>query len=532
MPNNNNTARSRRPAFNFRAPITGDPSLVPRRSQNQPAPSQEPTPTGATTREQSFFEREFSSTPFSAAGGEPSSSSFEREFSNTPFSTTDSTQQVDSTLLSNEFEDREAAGGTSDTVRLTWREDIVWTFLQVMLWICDEIAMSTDNFLRSRIWVQARLLFIQELREHITGSEHFCTHITVEKMQDAWDRLKRTYKAHYNRAHLQTGVGGGEPRWKYYDEMGQLLKNDASIHPDVIIESHNIQGQAGAFVTDNRNRNNEDEGDEEVQAARRARMRNVHHITKQMAKDKILTPAQRYPIEHIEEQIRLRENGLGTSPIQTADNNSSTQTANNRGNASTENNPSANTETVTGAGRTTRRNNSNQNNARRGPQRNEQSSSEVSAAQEQFWDRMQEHSRTFYAAMEEHRNKRKADSLEAIDYLISRLQRSREGIAQERRVSQQLFLQQCLTARQGQMPDFFSNSNNQTTSSNATSPIPSHSTPAPSSSPPPSSAPHPPSSSSPPPDSFSPAPGPSSFATMVSSFHVNESASQLATDDT
>ena len=90
-------------------------------------------------------------------------------------------------------------------------------------------------------------------------------------------------------AHFQTGFGGSTPEsnWMYYDEMGMILVNDPSINADVEIESHGMgNNNGGTVVIDNRGDNDVNEEDLEIQAARRARARNVNRIPKSVIKEK------------------------------------------------------------------------------------------------------------------------------------------------------------------------------------------------------------------------------------------------------
>ncbi|CAO3680581.1 unnamed protein product [Rhizopus stolonifer] len=186
--------------------------------------------------------------------------------------------------------------------RVAWREPIIWAFLQIMLGIHDELAEATDNLYKERIWANAKGLFVEELTEYVERSTEFCANVSVYKMQRKWDSMKRKYKDMYNAANLQTGVGGRDPAdiWKYYDEMGQILKNDSSIQADVSIETQ---------------RNDVDEEDEEIQAARRARARNVNRITSATIEQRVINPSKRYAQAFInmERERHTAENHIGTN---------------------------------------------------------------------------------------------------------------------------------------------------------------------------------------------------------------------------
>ena len=125
-----------------------------------------------------------------------------------------------------------------------------------MLAIHDDLSEATDNNLRGKIWITATAVLIEELiNQHIEDSDESCSGITFRKMQQKWGQMKLKYKTLYSQANLQTGLGGLDPsiRWKYYDKMGTILVNDASIRPDLSIESHGLaSGSSGPVITDNR----------------------------------------------------------------------------------------------------------------------------------------------------------------------------------------------------------------------------------------------------------------------------------------
>lgn len=121
----------------------------------------------------------------------------------------------------------------------------------------------------------------------------------------------------YNVANLQTGVGGRDQAdiWKFYDEMGQILKNDSSIRADVSIETYAMKESDGPHIVDNRQRNDIDGEDEEIQAARRARARNVNKITSTTIKQKVIDPSKRYAqaFINIERERHAAENHVVTN---------------------------------------------------------------------------------------------------------------------------------------------------------------------------------------------------------------------------
>lgn len=293
-------------------------------------------------------QREVSSTPSREQRGVSSTPSVfsQRDMSATPSgpsSTQEETHQDD-----DEVDDAvDPDDPTAPSIR--WTEPIIWVFLQIMLGIHDELSEATDTHYKRRIWDNALELFKEELSEHVDNSALFCSLVTVFKMQKKWDALKRKYKDLYNQAILQTGVGGSDPatRWKYYDEIGQILVNDPSIRAEVSIETYGMNETGGPVTTDNRDPNPPSQAEREAAADERARRRNVRRISSDKIKEKILDPSKRYAEIFINEQADRHAAGLEleTPSIYT-------------------NIPSTSAPTVvTGAGRTTRSRSANEEQA-------------------------------------------------------------------------------------------------------------------------------------------------------------------------
>ncbi|KAG1474706.1 hypothetical protein G6F56_000195 [Rhizopus delemar] len=97
---------------------------------------------------------------------------------------------------------------------------------------------------RKKSEANAKRLFVEELTEYIERSSELCVNVSVYKMQRKWDLIKRNF-----------------------------------IRADVNIETYAIEESDGSHDVDNRQQDDIDEEDEEIQAARRARARNVNKIT-------------------------------------------------------------------------------------------------------------------------------------------------------------------------------------------------------------------------------------------------------------
>ncbi|CAO3693750.1 unnamed protein product [Rhizopus stolonifer] len=275
-------------------------------------------------------------------------------------------------------------------------------------------------------------------------------------MQRKWGSMKRKCKDMYNAANLQTGVGGRDPAdiWKYYDEMGQILKNDSSIQADVSIETYAMGEGDGPHIVDNRQRNDVDEEDEEIQAARRARARNVNRITSATIEQRVINPSKRYAQAFINME---RERHTAENHIETNDDLAVQETR------------------TTGAGRNIRRTFGDQQ-AVGSSSTNRRSNRPVNAlleaqnsSQQQFLNEMRNQTETMMEFFEEQRVKRKADSLEIVDRLTRQLHESRremvEEMSRKRRRDTQELLEQMYEIKQGHRPNLFATNSQHTFSS-------------------------------------------------------------------
>ncbi|KAG1468605.1 hypothetical protein G6F56_003738 [Rhizopus delemar] len=104
--------RSNRPIFTFATPAVVNPGRRSRPVQEQQQQQQQ---------NETLFERDPSETPFSTGD-------------------LDENDQMD-----------ELDPENINAPRVTWREPIIWTFLQIMLGIHDELAEATDTSYKERI---------------------------------------------------------------------------------------------------------------------------------------------------------------------------------------------------------------------------------------------------------------------------------------------------------------------------------------------------------------------------------------------
>ncbi|CAO3702439.1 unnamed protein product [Rhizopus stolonifer] len=275
--------------------------------------------------------------------------------------------------------------------------------------------------------------------------------------------MKREYKEMYNTANLKAGVGGRDPAdiWRYYDEIGQILKNDSSIRVDVSIETYVMREIDDPHIVDNRQRN---DIDEEIQAARRARARNVNRISTITIRQRVIDPSKRYAqvFISIQRESHAAENHVETNEI-AANNDIAVQRMR-----------------TTGTGRSTRKTFEDQQ-AVGLPSANRRSNCPVNAlleaqnsSQQQLLNGMRNQTETTIEFFKEQRVKRKTDSLEIVDHLTRQLHESRKEMVEEisrKGCDTQELLEQMYEMEQGHRPNLFATNSQHTFSSPSPSPF-------------------------------------------------------------
>lgn len=186
---------------------------------------------------------------------------------------------------------------------IRWTDRITWIFLQIMLGINDPLAAATDTLVKGRIWDQALVCFREQLRINYNGitpeiSAFFESRFDVKKMQDQWNSMKQKYRE-LKAVNGMTGIGGTHPNltWPFYDEVGQILANDRTIHPEVVMGT-SINGEGPTITEIPRGEGNVrarmSNADKERTEASNASQRGVVHLPNQQIQEKILVPARRY----------------------------------------------------------------------------------------------------------------------------------------------------------------------------------------------------------------------------------------------
>ncbi|KAI9326028.1 hypothetical protein BD770DRAFT_450061 [Pilaira anomala] len=182
-------------------------------------------------------------------------------------------------------------------------DKITWIFLQIMLGINDPLAEATDTLVKGRIWDQALVCFREQLRINYNGihpeiSAFFESRFDVKKMLDQWNSMKQKYRE-LKAVNGMTGIGGTHPNlsWPFYDEVGQILANDHTIHPEVVMGT-SINGE-GPTITEiprdeGRIRARMSNADKERTEASNASQRGLVHLPNQQINERILVPARRF----------------------------------------------------------------------------------------------------------------------------------------------------------------------------------------------------------------------------------------------
>ncbi|KAI9327697.1 hypothetical protein BD770DRAFT_449858 [Pilaira anomala] len=152
---------------------------------------------------------------------------------------------------------------SSSNGNVRWNDKITWIFLQIMLGINDPLANATDTFVKKRIWDQALIRYLKT--ENGT-----------------------------------TEIGGVNPNitWPFYNEIGQILANNHTIHPQIVMGT-DMNGEGPTVVTANSyTKPHVREGmsyeDKERLVEESARQRGVVHMPSRQIHEKILVPARRY----------------------------------------------------------------------------------------------------------------------------------------------------------------------------------------------------------------------------------------------
>jgi hypothetical protein len=160
---------------------------------------------------------------------------------------------------------------------------MTWILLQIMLGVYGAMAVDYSGTFRDRVWLHALEFYKDELYIQLKDKPNvgvlivYLRSVTVLKLKDKWKRLKKKY-VDIRRENGLTEIGGFHPNitWKFYDEMGHILKDDLNIHPEHRNTQNFLSGE-----------------DKEIQASERAKRKGVKRISQQEINDKILSPASR-----------------------------------------------------------------------------------------------------------------------------------------------------------------------------------------------------------------------------------------------
>jgi hypothetical protein len=166
----------------------------------------------------------------------------------------------------------------------------IWILLQVMYGIYNELLAAIDTQVKGQIWSHALTLFKEEVNLEDPESAPTVAALQPLALQQKWRCLKNKYTS-LKSAHNITGIGGPSPdeRFIFYDEIGQILKYDRSVHPPATIESESMN-EAGPFIFQSEQQQRDDE-----QAAKdRARTNRVRFITRSRIQTHVLDPAKWY----------------------------------------------------------------------------------------------------------------------------------------------------------------------------------------------------------------------------------------------
>ncbi|KAI9325837.1 hypothetical protein BD770DRAFT_450100 [Pilaira anomala] len=209
---------------------------------------------------------------------------------------------------------------SSSNGNVRWNDKITWIFLQIMLGINDPLANATDTFVKGRIWDQALVCFREQLVINYNGitaeiTRFLDSRFDVKNMQDYWNKLKMKYRD-LKTENGMTGIGGVNPNitWPFYDEVGQILANDRTIHPQIVMGT-DINGEGPTVVTANSYtephvREGMSYEDKERLVEENARQRGVVHMPSREIQEKILVPARRYARLHSADSQRTSSNSL------------------------------------------------------------------------------------------------------------------------------------------------------------------------------------------------------------------------------
>lgn len=115
-----------------------------------------------------------------------------------------------------------------------------YMLLDIMGGIYDLLRLSNDNTFKNFLWTCGFDLLVEQCRI-VSVDENFLSVLTLRKMEQKWKKMKREY-ARLKSLNNLTGIGGVHPNitWPFYDDVGQVLKNDKDIHWDVNIESTSL----------------------------------------------------------------------------------------------------------------------------------------------------------------------------------------------------------------------------------------------------------------------------------------------------
>ncbi|KAI9330556.1 hypothetical protein BD770DRAFT_477865 [Pilaira anomala] len=221
-------------------------------------------------------------------------------------STTPAPSQEDSSTMPGSSLDASSlySRSSSSNGGVRWNDKATWIFLQIMLGINDPLANATDTFVKGRIWDQALVCFREQLVINYNGitaeiARFLDSRFDVKNMQDQWNRMKMKYRD-LKTENGMTGIGGVNPNitWPFYDEVGQILANDRTIHPQIVMGT-DINGEGPTMVTENlytepHVREGMSNEDKERLIEENARQRGVVHVPSRQIQEKILVPARRY----------------------------------------------------------------------------------------------------------------------------------------------------------------------------------------------------------------------------------------------
>ncbi|KAG2206041.1 hypothetical protein INT45_013184 [Circinella minor] len=153
--------------------------------------------------------------------------------------------------VANDFEASMANGNIS------WNPDTIEELLSLMDVNYNSISETSNQRVVANLWegmctdLKARAAAALENDTSYDVATFTCL-LNVEKMKCKWNTMRSNYVMIRDACGL-TGVGGEHPNvnWIYYDKVGQILKEDRSIHPENNIESMGDGDRSGESVFEN-----------------------------------------------------------------------------------------------------------------------------------------------------------------------------------------------------------------------------------------------------------------------------------------